>query len=435
MAKKHKQSKEMWYVTSYKNQVAHIFNDWKACEKSRKGKPSNSHMLRKFTSQEEAVAWAKSRGHSEAQIKFKLIHKKEPIVKDAAYYQAQIKQTSKGWHIAYKNKKAFVFDNWSERKHVLKCATYEKGFETKGEALGCLHDLGYETDQIKVYETTPFVNKKICPVCGKIYGGKNKLCPSCNTIKKRLGLTIWVMCAIQNHVDSGKTIYSMSDEEIMRAARIIWSTKTKEECVTESKEKRAELRSAVFRKEKYERESFDIPDYIRKFFEKDKTKEIICVDGYKINPRIYYTCKRCGCEICQTYEDLRSKKGHGCSANKSSGEVLVEEYLKQIGVFFKTQRDTLECINPKTKRVMPYDFELQKNKIIIEVQGKQHFEFIEHFHGTIDNFEYQQWKDEVKKEFAERVGYRVVYIDYHQLESSEYKTIIDAMLNLKHTKD
>jgi hypothetical protein len=45
----------------------------------------------------------------------------------------------------------------------------------------------------------------------------------------------------------------MSDDEIMRAAKIIWSTKTKRECVTESKEKRAVLRSANFRKEKYEK--------------------------------------------------------------------------------------------------------------------------------------------------------------------------------------
>ncbi|MBQ8626883.1 MAG: hypothetical protein IJ419_12040 [Agathobacter sp.] len=428
MTDKHNHNTKTWYVTSYKKQNAYIFDDWNMCAKSRKGKPANSHALRKFQSQEEAVAWAKNRGHVDTQIQFKLSHKSLPVVKDTAYYQSLIDQSNQGWHIAYKNKKAFVFDRWNERTHILKSATYKQGFKTKEEAFDYLYDVGYTIEQIKVYETMPFQNKKICPVCGKIYGGKNKLCPFCNSIKNRLGLTIWVMCAIQDHVDVGKTIYSMSDDEIMRAARLIWTTKTKVECVKESKQKRAELRSADFRKEKYQKESFDIPDYIARLFERDKTKEIICIDGYKINPRIYFTCKRCGCEICQTYEDLNTRKGHGCSANKSSGEVIVEEYLKHIGVYFKTQRDTLQCINPKTKCVMPYDFELPKNHIIIEVQGNQHFEYIEHFHGSIENFEYQQWKDTIKKEYAEKHGYQVVYINYNELSSGEYQKIIDNFL-------
>ena len=431
MAKKHnKNHTKMWYVTSYKNQNAYIFDDWDACAKSRKGKPANSHALRKFTSQEDAMSWVQSRGHTQSQIKL-MLKNRPTIVKDTAYYQSLIDQSSKGWCVAYKNDRAFVFDNWNNRKHILGGATYKKGFSTKTEAICYLYNIGHTIDQIAVRETTPFQDKKICPVCGKIYGGKNKLCPKCNTIKKRLGLTIWVMCAIKDHVDSGKTIYSMSDDEIMRAAKIIWSTKTKEECVVESKEKRADLRSADFRKEKYHKECFEIPDYILSLFEKDNTNEIVCVDGYKINPNIYFTCKRCGKEICQTYEDMRAKRGHGCDSNKSSGEVLIEEYLKHLGLCFKTQRDTLECVNPKTKCVMPYDFELPKSRVIIEVQGKQHFEFIEYFHGTVENFEYQQWKDSIKKEYAERQGYRVVYINYQELQSGEYKTIIDNYIKPK----
>jgi hypothetical protein len=122
----------------------------------------------------------------------------------------------------------------------------------------------------------------------------------------------------------------------------------------------------------------------------------------------------------QTYKDLKADKGHNCSGSKSSGEIVVEEYLKQF-VDIKTQRDTLKCINPITGRQLPYDIEIVGKNILVEIQGQQHLKYIEYFHGTIDNFYYQQRKDSYKKRFAESKGYKLLYIYYDDIKNGNYK--------------
>jgi very-short-patch-repair endonuclease len=72
---------------------------------------------------------------------------------------------------------------------------------------------------------------------------------------------------------------------------------------------------------------------------------------------------------------------------------------------------------------------LPEHRIIIEVQGEQHLSFLPYFHGSVENFEYQCWKDQYKKAFAQQKGYQVIYIDYHDIHTDHYKKIInDAIL-------
>ena len=73
---------------------------------------------------------------------------------------------------------------------------------------------------------------------------------------------------------------------------------------------------------------------------------------------------------------------------------------------------------------MPYDFELPQYKLIIEVQGEQHTKFIEYFHGTLENYNYQIWKDSYKKDYAISKGYKYVEIFYNDITSGNYKKII-----------
>ena len=64
-----------------------------------------------------------------------------------------------------------------------------------------------------------------------------------------------------------------------------------------------------------------------------------------------------------------------------------------------------ECINPKTKFPLPYDIYIPCYKIYIEVQGQQHKEFSNFFHDSEKSFEYQKYKDKIKKEHALKNGY------------------------------
>lgn len=63
-----------------------------------------------------------------------------------------------------------------------------------------------------------------------------------------------------------------------------------------------------------------------------------------------------------------------------------------------------ECKNPKTGRFLPYDIFIPKYKIYIEVNGEQHY-YLSRYHKTQEDFEYQLYKDKIKKEHAEKNGF------------------------------
>lgn len=169
------------------------------------------------------------------------------------------------------------------------------------------------------------------------------------------------------------------------------------------------------------------PQYIRKLLGEDKI--LIRLTGDKRDPRITFRCKRCEDDFTMRYKTLAKHKGHNCTALVSTGESVVQSYLKELGVQYLTQRSTLKCINPETGHVMPYDFELPQSRIIIEVQGEQHRSFIERFHADMDDFEYQKWKDAHKKKFAVQSGYTFLEIWYADIDSGRYKKIISAAID------
>ena len=90
------------------------------------------------------------------------------------------------------------------------------------------------------------------------------------------------------------------------------------------------------------------------------------------------------------------------------GGVYIENFEGMVTIreryTIKTQRKTLKCVNSITGYPLPYDIERPALKIIIEIQGEQHNKYIEYFHGTIENFYYQQRKDAYKKAYAEKNG-------------------------------
>jgi hypothetical protein len=212
------------------------------------------------------------------------------------------------------------------------------------------------------------------------------------------------------------------------AVRMVRST-TASERTTLRDSRAAELRSEEYKQIVYTKDYPTIPNFVKRLLEADKTKVLLYLEGSKDNPKIYYLCKRCGLEHCQTYDSLKAGRGHNCLSLKSSGEAAVEEFLKNIGVDYCLQYDTLKCVNPKTKKIMPYDFELRKYKVIIEVQGEQHFNYEPYFHGSVENYEYQVWRDKYKRAYAEQQGYAVVYINYTDLRDNQYKRIILDRLN------
>ncbi len=68
-------------------------------------------------------------------------------------------------------------------------------------------------------------------------------------------------------------------------------------------------------------------------------------------------------------------RGSGCpGCNESKGEKYIKKILKEKNINFEFQKTFFDCINPKTKRKLPFDFYLTDLNICIEYDGQQHFE-------------------------------------------------------------
>lgn len=76
-----------------------------------------------------------------------------------------------------------------------------------------------------------------------------------------------------------------------------------------------------------------------------------------------------------------------------------------------------------------YDCFVKEMGIVIEVDGRQHVDFIEHFHKDITGFNWQQFKDKKKDREAEESGIKLIRIPQHKCPKSkeELKALIDSV--------
>jgi len=101
---------------------------------------------------------------------------------------------------------------------------------------------------------------------------------------------------------------------------------------------------------------------------------------------------------------LKKKKKGGSLLHKIAYQILRELYpFDQI---FQ------EVFLPKVKLYI--DILLETRKLIIEINGPQHYEFIEHFHQNKLNFVKAQARDRKKKQISEDNGFKVISLKYNE---------------------
>jgi hypothetical protein len=120
--------------------------------------------------------------------------------------------------------------------------------------------------------------------------------------------------------------------------------------------------------------------------------------------------------------------------NESTLQEKIRIYLNELGYAILHEYNcNVKCINPKTEYQMPYDNEIEKLKLIIEVHGVQHYKktnfcnlSAQKFNTTPEyEFHIQQVKDRYKRIFAEFKGYEYLEIPYWAEKNDEYKILID----------
>jgi very-short-patch-repair endonuclease len=149
--------------------------------------------------------------------------------------------------------------------------------------------------------------------------------------------------------------------------------------------------------------------------------------NYKNNlKKVEIICKEHG-KFLQTPKD--HLRGHGCNkcSNFSSGERKIEKILSDINIKFIREYKFDECVSKNETR-LPFDFYLPDFRILIEYDGKQHFEPVDKFGGE-DAFLNLKKNDSIRNKWCELNNIKLIRIGYKN-ENNDIKYLLDYLNNI-----
>lgn len=178
-------------------------------------------------------------------------------------------------------------------------------------------------------------------------------------------------------------------------------------------------------------------DFLNKIWS-DKNKQSPFKFSIGAEKKAHFNCSECGEYIGQSQikNYIRySKKCKKCYGNISSLHNKVIKYLKENNYSINTEHDcSIEPINPVTHYPLPYDVEIIDLKLIVEVNGRQHYsemgESSKWLKG-LSSAEYLSKRkkyDEIKKSFAIANGFFYLEIPYWSEKNDQYKILIDEKI-------
>lgn len=112
--------------------------------------------------------------------------------------------------------------------------------------------------------------------------------------------------------------------------------------------------------------------------------------------------------------------GHGCPVcNESHGEKSIRRWLDRLDIRYMAQKKFDGC---RDVRPLPFDFFLVNHRMVIEYDGRQHFEPFEFFGGSIQ-YEKTTSHDNIKNQYCIDHGIHILRIPYTITGESIGKTI------------
>ena len=114
--------------------------------------------------------------------------------------------------------------------------------------------------------------------------------------------------------------------------------------------------------------------------------------------------------------------GHICSCgclSSSIGELTIKKLLENNNILFKQQITFENC---KNKHLLPFDFYVN-NKYLIEFDGIQHFQPVEHFGGIVE-FKERKQNDEIKNNYCKINNIPLIRIPYTTLKTLQLEDLL-----------
>jgi very-short-patch-repair endonuclease len=135
---------------------------------------------------------------------------------------------------------------------------------------------------------------------------------------------------------------------------------------------------------------------------------------YKNNRvKVEIICKKHG-NFMQTPKD--HLRGHGCSlCNISKGESMLSKKLTYLGIKFKREFRFDSCVSLSGVK-LPFDFYLPDYKILVEYDGRQHYENVEVF-GGLESHKNLIKNDLIRNNWCEKNNLKLIRVRWDDEES------------------
>ena len=236
-----------------------------------------------------------------------------------------------------------------------------------------------------------------CPKCGKRNGNfKNS-----NTIEQFINRAIKIH---NNKYDYSRVVYTNCMTDVIIICPIHGKflqtpnahINQKQGCPKCGRTQKLTIKEFIIKARKIHEDKYD---YSKADYVNGNTKVIIIcpIDG-KFSQKPTHHLNRHGCPICQS----------------SKGEIKITKILDKDNEKYIKQKSFKDCINPKTKCRLKYDFYLPKHNILIEFNGLQHYMKNTRWHQNEETLEKQQFRDQIKKDYAIHHGYKFLVIRYDE---------------------
>ena len=159
-------------------------------------------------------------------------------------------------------------------------------------------------------------------------------------------------------------------------------------------------------------------------------------DKYDYSKSVYTNCRTSICIICPEHGEFWQEAGShldgcGCKLCRASkGEIKIKEFLDLNNIKYYNEYKFENCINPKTNKVLRFDFYLPDYNMCIEFNGIQHYKPYsfgsdKSEEAKILNLKELQYRDNLKEEYCKNNNIKLLKVPYLYIKN------INCILELK----
>ena len=116
---------------------------------------------------------------------------------------------------------------------------------------------------------------------------------------------------------------------------------------------------------------------------------------------------------------------------QNSNAKQVENLLKELKVYYEKEKSYEDL---KYRGKLRFDFYLPLYNLCIEFHGVQHYEYVEHFHGTENKFQEQQLKDDIKRKYCKNNNINLIELPCNMTISEIRVKLIKSINELSDQK-